>query len=148
MFSIAMPILWLIAFLVFAIVEGITPTALVSIWFAIGALAALITSALTDSPVAQCVVFLVVSALAFALVRPLARRYFTPKTEATNAQRLVGEPAVVVQRIDNLSASGQVQLRGQVWSARNETDEVLEAGSRVTVLRIEGVKLIVQRAES
>ena len=133
-------LLWLIAMIVFAGVEAATPTALVSIWFALGALGALIASVVTHSFWIQLVVFLLLSCLCFALLRPLVRRYVTPRTERTNAE------AVVTQQIDNISGTGQVRVGGQIWTARseNENDPPVEPGVKATVLRIEGVKLIVQ----
>lgn len=139
----SLPLFWLIALVVFALIEAATPTALVTIWFAAGSLVSLILSFFLQSFWVQLAVFLVVSCLCFALVRPLARKYFTPKTSPTNADALIGQEAVVTQIIDNLSASGQVQLRGRIWTARGETDAPIEIGQKVTVLRIEGVKLIV-----
>ena len=133
-------LLWLIAMIVFAGVEAATPTALVSIWFALGALGALIASVVTHSFWIQLVVFLLLSCLCFALLRPLVRRYVTPRTERTNGE------AVVTQQIDNISGTGQVRVGGQIWTARseNENDPPVEPGVKATVLRIEGVKLIVQ----
>ena len=81
-----------------------------------------------------------------ALLRPLARKYFTPGTHRTNADRLVGQEAVVTETIDNLAGAGQASIGGQIWTARGEDNTPIEAGARVQVLRIEGVKLIV-RAE-
>lgn len=140
----SLSILWLIALIVFALVEAATPTALVTIWFAIGSLVSLILSFFVQNLGVQLVVFLVVSCLCFALVRPLARKYFTPKTTATNADALIGQEALVTESIDNLSGKGQVKLCGKVWSARSEDDAPIEATAKVTVLRIEGVKLIVR----
>ena len=139
-------LIWLIAMIVFAGVEAATPTALVSIWFALGALGALIASVVTHSFWIQLVVFLLLSCLCFALLRPLVRRYVTPRTERTNADRLIGREAVVTQQIDNISGTGQVRVGGQIWTARseNENDPPVEPGVKATVLRIEGVKLIVQ----
>jgi membrane protein implicated in regulation of membrane protease activity len=140
----SLSILWLIALIVFALAEAATPTALVTIWFAIGSLVSLILSFFVRNLGVQLVVFLVVSCLCFALVRPLARKYFTPKTTATNADALIGQEALVTEAIDNLSGKGQVKLCGTVWSARSEDDAPIEATTKVTVLRIEGVKLIVR----
>ena len=139
-------LLWLIAMIVFAGVEAATPTALVSIWFALGALGALIASVVTHSFWIQLVVFLLLSCLCFALLRPLVRRYVTPRTERTNADRLIGREAVVTQQIDNISGTGQVRVGGQIWTARseNENDPPVEPGVKATVLSIEGVKLNVQ----
>lgn len=145
--SIPMSGLWLVAIIVFAVVEALTPSALVSIWFALGALAALIVSFLTGIVWIQVVVFFVVSIGVLALLRPLTKKYFTPKTEAINAGRWVGETGLVTQSIDNLAAAGQVSLKGQIWTARSEDGEVIPEGSRVEVVRIEGVKVIVKAGE-
>lgn len=140
-------VVWLIAIVMFLVIEGLTATALVSLWFAVGALAALIASFFAPSFTAQVVIFLIVSCLAFALLRPLVKKHFNPGTEATNAQRFVGAEAVVTQTIDNLAATGQVSLKGQIWTARSRDNAPLEPGTRVTVLAIEGVKVIVQPVE-
>lgn len=137
-------VIWLAAMIVFAVVEAVTVGALVSIWFALGSLAALIVSRFTDNFWVQLVVFLVVSCITFALVRPLVKRYINPRTQRTNADRLVGQEAIVTQTIDNLAGTGQASIAGQVWTARGEDNTPIEAGARVTVLRIEGVKLIVR----
>ncbi len=142
-FPISLPILWLIILVVFGLLEAAT-VSLVSIWFAGGALIALLVSLFSDSLLAQCIVFLAVSALCLALVRPIAKTHFSPRLHPTNADRFIGEEAVVTETIDNLSASGQAKISGQVWTARSETDEPIPLGTTVTVLRIEGVKLIVQ----
>ena len=126
--------------------EALTPSALISIWFSAGSLGALIAACLTGNIWIQVAVFLVVSCAAFALLRPLARKYFTPGTHRTNADRLVGQEAVVTETIDNLAGAGQASIGGQIWTAWGRDNTPIEAGARVQVLRIEGVKLIV-RAE-
>lgn len=142
-----LPVVWLAAIILFAIVEALTASALVSIWFSVGALAALIVSFCTRNFWVQLVVFFVVSIAVLALVRPLTKRYFTPKTERTNAEALVGREAVVTETVDNLAATGLVQLRGQTWTARSVDNAPLTPGTRVTVVRLEGVKVIVKAAE-
>ena len=142
-----LPVVWLAAIILFAIVEALTASALVSIWFSVGALAALIVSFLTRNFWVQLVVFFVVSIAVLALVRPLTKKYFTPKLERTNAEALVGQEAVVTETVDNLAATGLVQLRGQTWTARSVDNAPLTPGTRVTVVRLEGVKVIVKAAE-
>ena len=144
MFGIPLTVIWLAALILFAILEGVTAGVLVSIWFALGSLAALIVSCFTPNFWVQLAVFLVVSCAAFALVRPLVKRYIHPRTQRTNADRLVGREAVVTETIDNLASTGQASIAGQVWTARGEDNTPIEAGTRVRVLRIEGVKLIVR----
>ena len=71
----------------------------------------------------------------------------TPSQVATNADRAVGAEGIVIQAIDNRKAQGQVTVSGAVWTARSESEEVIPQGAQVRVLRIEGVKLIVTRAD-
>ena len=135
-------ILWLIALIALLVLEAAT-VGLVSLWFALGSLAALITSFFVHNIWVQFGVFLAVSLVSLLIIRPLARRYVTPRQVATNADRAVGAEGVVTEAIDNLKAAGQVSVRGAVWTARTEDDAVIPAGTTVRVLRIEGVKLIV-----
>ena len=139
-------ICWLIALVALAVLEGVTVT-LVSLWFALGALAALITSLFVENIWIQFAVFLVVSLATLLVIRPLTRRYVTPSQVATNADRAVGAEGIVIQAIDNRKAQGQVTVSGAVWTARSESEEVIPQGAQVRVLRIEGVKLIVTRAD-
>lgn len=135
-------ILWLITLIALLVLEAAT-VGLVSLWFALGSLAALITSFFVHNIWVQFGVFLVVSLVSLLVIRPLARRYVTPKQVATNADRAVGAEGVVTEAIDNLKSTGQVTVRGAVWTARTEHDTVIPVGATVKVLRIEGVKLIV-----
>lgn len=138
-----MRIFWLAAFIAFAIGEAIT-VGLVSVWFAVGALAGLFAAALGAGLWLQITVFLGVSALALALFKPMSGKFLRPKLSATNADRVIGASALVTETIDNSQAQGQVKVKGQVWSARSDQDVVIPAGRNVRVLRIEGVKVIVE----
>ena len=135
-------ILWLVALIALVVLEAAT-VGLVSLWFALGALAALITSFFVHNIWVQFGVFLVVSLVSLLVIRPLARRYVNPKQVATNADRAVGAEGVVTEAIDNLKATGQVSVKGAVWTARTEDETVVPEGTTIKVLRIEGVKLIV-----
>ena len=144
----SMSVFWLVAMVVLLIVEALVP-GLISIWFAIGALAALI-SALFHAPLwLQLVWFFAVSVLTLVLTRPFVRKYVNSRVTPTNADMAVGREAVVQERIDNLHALGAVMLDGKVWTARMAKDGVTaEAGETVRILRIEGVKLIVEKIPS
>ena len=138
-----MAVVWLIAMVVFLIVEGIVP-GLVSIWFAIGSLAALLAAMLRAPLWLQIVWFLLVSVAALALTRPLAKKYVNARTQPTNADRIQGKECDVREPIDNLQGTGAVAVDGKVWTARMEEDELTAAAGEVVVARrIEGVKLIV-----
>ncbi|MCI6486459.1 MAG: NfeD family protein [Candidatus Limivicinus sp.] len=139
-----MTVVWLVAMIVLLVIEGVVP-GLISIWFALGALAALV-SALLHAPLwLQIVWFLVVSIAALALTRPLAKKYINAKTQPTNADMLIGKECVVRESIDNVLGAGAVSVDGKVWTARTENDDIkVPEGSRAVVVRIEGVKLIVK----
>ena len=139
-----MNIFWSAAMVVFIVAEAAT-VGLVSIWFAAGALAALIASLLGGPLWLQIVLFIAVSVAALLLTRPLARKYVNTKVQATNADRILGHTAVVTERIDNVAATGAVQADGKEWTARTQDDaQTVEQGARVVVERIEGVRLIVR----
>ena len=135
---------WVVALVVFLIVEAVT-AGLVSIWFVFGSLVALICAALGAAVWLQIFWFVIVSVATLVLTRPLVKRYVDSRSVATNADRSIGRAAVVTERIDNLAATGAVKLDGVVWTARSTDDAVaIEAGERVTVRAIDGVKLIVE----
>lgn len=141
--AVSMAVVWLIAMVVFLIVEGIVP-GLVSIWFAIGSLAALLAAALRAPVWLQVVWFLIVSVAALALTRPLAKKYVNARTQPTNADRILGKDCVVREAINNIQGTGAVAVDGKVWTARMEEDDLTAAvGEVVVARRIEGVKLVV-----
>ena len=144
-FGVTFSVFWLIAVVVFLVVEAIVP-GLVSIWFAAGALAALL-AALFHAPFwLQVVWFLVVSVAALALTRPLAKKYVNARTMPTNADRILGKDCVVKETVDNLNGTGAVAVDGKVWTARMaDESETARPGEIVVALRIEGVKLIVEK---
>lgn len=137
---------WIAVIIAAVVVEAVSMQ-LLSIWFAIGGAAALITSFFTDSIAIQAVVFIAVSAAALVIIFPAVRRSLNKKSEKTNADRYIGKLAVVTEDISNINAKGQVKVDNQIWSARSDDGEELAVGTRVKVLRIEGVKLIVSAAE-
>ena len=143
MIPIPFTVLWLIALIVFAVGEAIT-VGLTSVWFAVGALGALIAAGFGAALWLQVVVFLALSGVTLLLVRPLAKKFLTPRYQATNADRVIGATALVTEEIDNLKGSGLVNTSGQVWTARSAHDVVIQPGREVKVLRIEGVKVFVE----
>ena len=144
--TVNMPVVWLAAMVALLVVEGIVP-GLISIWFAIGALAALIAAMLGAPLWLQVLWFLVVSVATLALTRPLAKKYINSRTQPTNADVLIGKECLVTGDIDNILGTGEVKVGGRVWTARSAADGMkIPAGSSATVIRIEGVKLIVSPA--
>ena len=137
---------WLALLLFFAVAEAAT-IALVSIWFAAGALAALLATIFTNDIWIQILLFVVVSAVTMAVVRPLARKYVLPHRVPTNADRVIGREGVITQAVDNLAPAGVVVVAGMAWTARADSGENIPEGTVVTVKRIEGVKLFVAPAK-
>ncbi len=138
--------IWFGATVVFCILEASTIT-LISIWFAGGALAAMVATLLGASWQLQLVVFVAVSAALLACLRPVVKKYVKPNVTATNTQALVGKTAVVTESVDNLAAQGAVKINGVIWSARSTSGANIPAGVQIRIDRIEGVKLFVSPAE-
>ena len=129
---------------VVTLVAEIATTALVSIWFTIGAVGALIAAAAGVSPLAQLLIFLLLSIVSLLLIRPLTRRLVGTRVIPTNADRLLGMEAKVTEGIDNDNAAGAVYVDGKTWTARSADDTVIPAGTQVRIERMEGVKLLVR----
>ena len=139
-------ICWLVLTVVLLLAEAATVT-LISLWFAAGALAAMAMALVGGGIWLQVLAFLVVSAVALTALRPLTRKYLTPKLTATNIDSVIGSVGIVTATIDNIGATGQVKLNGMEWSARSTSGESIPAGIKVRVDKIEGVKGFVSPAE-
>ena len=139
----AMMIFWIVLLVVLIIVEAVTAQ-LVTIWFAAGAAAALIAELCGLQQWLQWVIFIAVSAVALIATRPLVRKVTNKTVQPTNADRCIGQTAVVIEDIDNIEGKGQVHVNGITWTARSSDGSVFRKDERVTVEKIEGVKLIVK----
>ena len=138
---------WLGIAILAAVVEAIVPS-LVSVWFVPGSLAGLVVSLCGGPILLQIFVFLAVSLACLAFTRPLAKKLLVHHKERTNADRVVGATGIVIQDIDNVVSTGRVTVMGNSWSARStQKDGKIEAGSRVRIEGIEGVKLLVTPVE-
>ena len=135
-------ILWLGLMVLFLLVEANT-VSVVSIWFAVGALVALVASLVGAEIWLQAVLFFVVSAGLLAALRPVVRKYFRPKLTKTNVDAVIGSQGYVTAQIDNLSGKGQVKLGAMEWTARSTDGSIISEGTLVKVDRIEGVKAFV-----
>ena len=141
-------IFWLVALVLFILIE-IATMGLTTIWFAGGALVAVIASALGLPLVVQIVLFFAVSFVLMYFTRPMAVKYFNKDRVKTNAESLVGRQAIVISEIDNLQGIGQVTVGGMEWSARTaEAGVRLDVGSVVNIIAINGVKLIVEEKKA
>lgn len=136
---------WLGAIVFFGVVEGVT-AGLVSIWFVLGAAAALIAALLNAALAAQFVVFLIVSALALVATRPLVKKLRAGKPVPTNLDRVIGAAGRVTETVDNSIASGAVYVDGKTWTARSADGSILPKGQMVRIVKMEGVKLFVEKS--
>jgi membrane protein implicated in regulation of membrane protease activity len=141
-----MTVVWTAAIILFGVVEAAT-AGLVCIWFVAGALVALIAAFVDASLVIQIILFLGVSAAALALTRPMLTKITNANTIPTNADRVLGEVAKVVETIDNENSTGAVYVDGKTWTARSADESVIPAGSRVKIETMAGVKLLVSKFE-
>ena len=139
-------ICWLVLTVMLLLAEAATVT-LISLWFAAGSLAAMAMALVGGGIWLQVLVFLVVSAVALTALRPLTRKYLTPKLTATNIDSVIGSTGLVTVAIDNVVASGQVKLGAMYWTARSTSGAPIPEGTRITVDGIEGVKVFVSPAQ-
>ena len=136
--------IWIAAIIIFGVVEAVT-AGLTSIWFVLGSMAGLV-AAVCNGPIwLQVTLFFVVSIVALAATRPLVTKLMKKDIKPTNADRVLGGSARVTERIDNDVPTGAVYIDGKTWSARSSTGEIIEPDAMVRVIRMEGVKLYVEK---
>lgn len=139
-------IIWFVFLVIFIMAEAST-VALVSSWFAVGALVAMIASLLGAQLWLQTVLFLVVSCGLLCALRPVVKKFLIPNLTKTNVDAVIGATGVVTLQIDNIMSQGQVKLGGMEWTARSSSGDIIEVGTRIKVDRIEGVKVFVTPVE-
>ena len=137
-------IIWIAAIVIFGVAEAAT-AGLTSIWFVLGSVAALIAAICNGSIWLQIALFFVVSIATLAATRPLVTKLMKKDIKPTNADRVLGGSARVTERIDNDVPTGAVYIDGKTWSARSSTGEIIEPDAMVRVVRMEGVKLYVEK---
>ena len=136
-------LIWIALMVVFAILEAATVN-MVSLWFVGGSLAALVVQLLGGGIWVQIAVFLVVSCLLLACLRPFVQKYVAPKRTATNADMVLGRTAYITEAVDNIRGTGALKLDGKEWTVRSTTDLILPEGTLVKIVKLEGVKLYVE----
>lgn len=141
-----LPYLWLAIVVIMAIAEAMSAQ-LISIWFVVGAIAALIASVCSAPVWLQVVLFVGVTLLSLLLTRPLVKKAIHPQKIQTNADRYIGSEGTVIAEINNSLGCGQVNVAGSIWTARSVDNAVLPEGQRIKVEAIEGVKLMVRALE-
>ena len=139
-------IIWLLLLIVFVLAEAAT-VSVVSLWFAAGALAALLAAMLGAQVWLQVGLFAVVSAVLLVALRPWVKKCFAPKLTPTNVDAVIGKEALVTAAIDNVQETGQIKLGGVEWTARSTDGKPIAAGMQVRIDKVEGVKVFVTALE-
>lgn len=137
-------IVWAVLVVAFLVIEAAS-VQLMSIWFAVGALGALIANFCGANIAVQVVIFILVSILCLVLTRPFVKKFVKVRQVKTNADRLIGQEALVTDDINNIQQTGLVKISGSVWTARSSENEEIPAGTIVEVEKIEGVKMFVHK---
>jgi len=139
-----MSLYWGILLIATIVIELVTVN-LVTIWFAVGALGGLIVALLAGPLWLQITVFVVLSAAALLVTRPLVKKLVKPKIEPTNADRMIGKEGTVLMTVDPQKGEGLVNVEGNEWSATSEDGSIIENGSRVSIQEIRGVKVVCKK---
>jgi membrane protein implicated in regulation of membrane protease activity len=137
---------WLLAALILALVE-ITTVNLIFIMLAAGAAVGALVAVGSSSLIVESLGAAVASVLMLVVVRPVAMRHLRQPIEVrTGTAALIGAGGIVLDRVD--SRDGRVKIGGEVWSARTfDPSAVLEPGTPVEVVRIDGAHAVVYASE-
>ncbi len=139
-----MGILWLIAIIAFGVLESVTAQ-FISIWFAGGAIVALIAHLLGASQAVQWILFTIASLVLLVLTRPMVKRLTKSDVSVTGTDMLIGKSAVMTKATDSRGESGEAKADGKIWTVSSIDGEPIEDGAVVTIEKIQGVKLIVRK---
>ena len=134
---------WLIIMGFFLVIEAACPIHLVSVWFAAGALVAMIIRMLGGELWLQIIAFCIVSGALLAGLWPFIRKFLNPHLTATNVDAVIGTQGLVTVPVDNIRATGTVKLSGMEWTARSTSGAPIPEGTLVRVDKVEGVKVLV-----
>jgi len=126
-------IMWIFSIILFILLEIATPQ-LVTIWFAVGSIVAMIANIFGADIKLQFGLFLIVSIIMLAALRPIYKKYLKVNQIKTNVDAVIGTNGIVVKDIDNYEATGLVKVGGQVWSARSENGEAILSGEEIKVI--------------
>ena len=138
--------IWIVLMVALIVVEACTAN-LVCIWFAIGALGAAISKLLGANMLWQTVTFVLLSAVALGSTKPLVKKLRGKGKTATNADMVIGKTGIVIEEITNDKFAGKVKVAGQEWSAVTADGSEISKNSKITVMKIDGVKLVVEQVK-
>ena len=138
--------IWLILAILFFILEMMGPGFLI-FWVGVGALITTVLSLFVDSIVIQIGIFVISSTLLLFCTRPFVKKFTKEDTTITNANSIIGKTGIVTKEINSMKGIGQIKVNGEVWSAKCSKEGIIEEGEKVTILDINGVKAIVEKAK-
>ena len=138
--------IWLIIAILFFILEMMGPGFLL-FWVGVGALITMVVSIFVDNLVIQIGVFTISSTALLFCTRPFVKKFTKHDTTITNANSIIGKKAIVTKEINSLKGTGQIKVNGEAWSAKCSNEGIIEEGAEVTILNINGVKAIVEKAK-
>ena len=140
-------LIWLGLFIILIVIELFT-VGLTTIWFAGGALTAMIAGIFGADILAQILIFLAVSCVLLIFTRPWAMKHLNQKRVKTNYESEIGKIIKLTEKVDNRNQTGKSIVDGQEWTVRSKDDrEILEEGTLAKVIAVSGVKLIVEKYE-
>lgn len=141
------PIAWVIAAIILAIIEAAT-MGLTTIWFAIGAVCAALVAVFGGSALLQLVVFFLISILTMIFTRPVAIKKLKIGKEKNVIDDMEGKIGLVIETIEPFKG-GRVHFNSLDWAAVGRNPDMrIEKGEEVRVVKVEGVKIIVELAET
>lgn len=138
--------IWLIIAILFFILEMMGPGFLL-FWVGVGALITMIVSIFVDNLAIQIGIFTISSTALLFCTRPFVKKFTKHDNTVTNAQSIIGKTGIVTKEIDSVKGAGQIKVDGEKWSAKSSNEDIIEEGARVTILNINGVKAIVEKAK-
>lgn len=136
--------LWVLV-LIISLLAEIATTALLSVWFVCGSIAALIAYLMGAPASVQYICFFGISALSFLLIRPVLKKSGHGSNELLdNVERYIGKCAQVTEPIDNIHGTGRVVYNGVSWAARSDDDAITIKDGFVIITEVNGSKLTVK----
>ncbi len=141
----SMTAVWTLILVVSIVIEMMTID-LVSIWFSVGAVVALVCNLLGLNETGQIIIFIIVSLICIIASRPIVKKYFKGNIVRTNLDRVIGKHCLVTETITP-DQKGEVKVMGNLWSATSLNNEVITAGQYAEVLSIEGAHVVVKKLE-
>lgn len=141
-----MILIWIAGIVAFIVLEAVTYQ-LVSVWFALGAIFAVIAMAAGADFTVQMIIFIAISGICLLCLRPVSKKLLKNESERTNADSLIGKEVIITKEINNLISAGEGKVNGMTWTLRSEDNSVIGEGETAVVTAIEGVKLIVKRKD-